>query len=126
MYTTAIGRGIGNSIATSYKPSSYAKSNMYYYKMFYWSYIIVESGFLGSLLMIFIYCVFLYYSFLLRRSIDSFHNLIGMIGWPFIALIVFMNYYSMAMVKINFAVIAWVIMGLIAKYYLEMRGVTYE
>lgn len=121
IYTLLVGRGIGNSVASSYSSSNYAKNNPYYYRMFYWPYIVVEGGILGLLLIGSIYVIIMYYSIILMRSNSIFYNIVGRVGWPIIVLLVFMNYYSMAMLKINFSVIAWIIIGLISKYYLEMK-----
>lgn len=112
-----VGNGIGSSTDSLNQKSEFGRSNIYYFRMFYWPYIFVETGYIGIILMIIIYGIILRYSFKLTKSTDKMKLYIGQIGIPLIVLLIFMNYYAMSMVKYNFSIFIWSLFGVIAKQF---------
>ncbi len=112
-----IGNGIGSSTDSFNQTSEFGRNNIYYFRMFYWPYLFVENGYLGFLLILSIYIIIIFYSFKLTKYGKREERYIGQIGIPLSILLVFMNYYAMSMVKINFAIISWCVIGIILRYY---------
>lgn len=117
--TKMFGMGIGNTNNTGNNLSEFASNNIYLFKMFTWSYILAETGYLGIITIIIIYGLNIYYSIKLVKSKSEFNEIIGTIGIPSIILFVILNFYCMAMTKLNFAILAWMGLGLISKLYFK-------
>ncbi|ELC8443045.1 hypothetical protein QYB59_002074 [Clostridium perfringens] len=119
--TILIGNGIGSSTNSFNQKSEFGRNNMYYFRMFYWPYLFVENGYLGLLIIGSIYIAIIFYSLKIMKCKNKEKKYIGQIGIPLVVLLIFMNYYAMSMVKINFAVIAWCMIGIIARTYYSIR-----
>lgn len=117
--TRMFGVGIGNTDQDGINLSEFASNNIYLFKMFTWSYILAETGYLGSFIIIMIYGVNLYYCIKLIKYKDEFNQIIGTIGITTIILFVILNFYCMAMTKLNFGILAWMGLGIISRSYID-------
>jgi hypothetical protein len=101
------GAGSANSLSDSYRFSQFSVAQY-----------IVEDGYLGIL------CMYLWYVYIINISLkivkykkDEFENIIGHTGVIFASAIIFSTFLNDSMVKINFSVLSWMIMGGVYKYY---------
>lgn len=106
-YWTLIGKGPGYGVI-SYNGN-------YQYRIFYFPYIIAEYGLGGFIILITFYLSHLIKSIKLCRIRDEFKSTIGIMGIGLVIIISISGIYSMSMVKTNFAIVAWAVLGIVIK-----------
>lgn len=121
--TRIFGVGIGNTDQDGINASEFASNNIYLFKMFTWSYILAETGYIGTFIILMIYGVNIYYCIRIIRSKNEFNEIIGTIGITTIILFIILNFYCMAMLKINFAILAWMGLGGISRLYFDEQKI---
>jgi hypothetical protein len=113
------GAGTGTIKETNSKDfNEFQKYNIYDFKMFTCSQYLAENGWIGFLCIygIFLYEIFISYS-LMKKEKNQFEIILGTCGIYLGSIIIMITVYSLSMTKINFAVIAWSVIGLICRYY---------
>lgn len=92
--------------------------------MFTCSQYLIENGWIGFLCIygILIYGIYMSH-YLMKRGKTEFEKILGMCGIHSGIIIIMITAYLMSMVKINFAVIAWSLIGLIARYYYKTKSI---
>lgn len=119
------GRGIGNVKVKGTiigKRTEFQSNNIYEFKQFTISQYLAENGWLGfiSLILIFIYLIYVSFE-LMRRVNTEQEKIIGNCGIPLIIIILISTFYSTCMTKISFAILAWFLMGILERTYLQYK-----
>lgn len=107
---TLFGYGAGNAdrISKGYKFSAFNVSQF-----------MSESGYLGVICIygLFIYMIYVS-AWLMKHGGNKFEKMLGQFGVISMIIIIIATFYNRSMVKINFAVFSWMLIGLIYKYYI--------
>jgi len=111
LYSLIFGNGPG------YGVMSY--NGLYQFRIFYFPYLISEYGISGFLILISFYIYHLILSLRLMYSSSKEQKVIGIMGVALVFVVIFSGIYSMGMVKSNFAVPVWILLGIISKVWYE-------
>lgn len=118
--TTLVGYGVSNAtsiVDLESTPTEFQKSHKYRFTAFNISQYIIELGYVGILNYYGIFITILIMSIsLIIKSENDFRKNIGWTGISAMFVIITCTFYNMSMEKVNFAIFAWMLMGIVCRY----------